>query len=127
MAEKNATEIPLKIYTDDEIDVILSGDRRQVDRILIHGINGIAAIMISHIRDESEILHAIGDAESYRIRKEWIITQMDKERAKSAMMKRVSESAVTWALLLFLGFLAVSVANSAVEFVKSHISMGTPK
>ena len=66
----------LKIYTEAEIELLLNGDRKEVDRLLILGINNIAGVLIPHTAKEEKVMEVLGSPETIRIRSEWIDAQV---------------------------------------------------
>ena len=46
-------------YTDEEIDIILDADRRQVDKFMLHCMNEIKATLIDHTERENIVLAAV--------------------------------------------------------------------
>lgn len=117
-------EPQLRIYTPDEVDIFLSGDRREVDRLLLHGINSLSIVMIRHTEKEEEIFSGMGDVETIRARRKWVDAQMSKQEKFNAMMDKVATSAVSWALIAFLGFLAYAVWDYTVEHARMAIAAG---
>lgn len=111
-------------YSDEEIDIILDADRRQVDKFMLHCMNEIKATLVDHTERENVVLDAVeslGGLESMRSRASYVDALIEKTNARSAMMRKVSESAVTWALLGFLGFLCISTWHEIVAAVKSML------
>lgn len=51
----------IAIYTDEEIDIFLKGDRRNVDKLLLHGMNNIAAALVPHMAKENSLMAVMGD------------------------------------------------------------------
>lgn len=110
----------LRVYTTEEVDLLLNGDRREVDRLLIHGINNVAAVLIPHIQAEERVFEALGDVETVRLRSAWTEAQIKKQEKRNAMMQKVSESAMAWAFIAFLGFLAVVTWEGVVDTIRTH-------
>ena len=108
---------PLKIYTEEEIALFMRGDRREIDHLLLHGLNNLAIFLIEHADREEKVLSAMGDAETTKARSEWIDTQIDSQRNRNGMMKKVAESSAAWALILFLGF----IGNAIYEYGKNKL------
>ncbi len=108
---------PLKIYSEEEITMFMRGDRREIDHLLLHGLNNLAIFLIEHAEREEKVLKVMGDAETIKARSAWIDGQIDAQRTRTGMMKKVAESSAAWALILFLGF----IGNAAYEYIKSRI------
>lgn len=111
-------------YTDEEIEIILDADRRQVDRFMLHCMNEIKATLIDHTERENIVLAAVdtvGGLSGIKTRAEYVDALIQKTSARAAMMRKVSESTVTWALIAFLGFLCMATWHEIVLFVKSFL------
>lgn len=91
----------LKVYSPEEIDMFLNGTEREVDRLLLHSVNNIAAAVAPHILREDNLFKAMGDIEAIRTRSAWIDTQIRKQEKWNRMMDRVIESTTVWALPMF--------------------------
>lgn len=107
----------IKVFTDEEIVMLLSGDRREVDKLLLHGINNLSAALMPRMNVISEL----GTADTVRTRMEWIDQQIENQRLKNEAMRKIIESTVIWAVILMLGFLATSVFSSLVEVLRSKL------
>jgi hypothetical protein len=118
---------PLRIYSPEEVDLFLSGDRREVDRLLLQGLNGLSHVMIEHTRKEEEIFTGMGDTETIRARRKWVDAQMAKQEKLNAMMDKVATSAVSWALIAFLGFLAYAIWDYTVEHARTAMAASAGK
>ena len=110
----------LHIYTNDEIEILLSGDRRSIDRLMMLGINNLAIAMLPHMRWEEKILSSLGTPDEISARVAWINSQITQQHVRNDMMRKITESSMVWAFIAFLGFLAFSVW----EYVSSHIRLG---
>ena len=109
----------LKTFTDDEVTMLLSGDRREVDKLLLHGINNLSAALIPLLDTISEL----GTTEKLRKRMDWIDVQIENQRVKNDMMRKVSESALIWAAIGFLGFLLLSGYNYGIEVIRAKLTL----
>lgn len=94
----------LHVYTSEEIDLLLEGDRRQIDRLVLVSLNAITANLLPHMDREEEYLSILGPLEDLRTTMEWVKTQIALKKARTDMMNKVAGSAITWALISFLGF-----------------------
>ena len=99
----------LKCYNEEEIDAFLNGDRRAIDRLLLHGLNNLAVVLIAHAEREEEIFSDMGNSETIKKRSAWIDSQIEKTRARTDMMVKVATSTTVWALVAFLGYVALAV------------------
>ena len=66
----------LKSYSEEEIDAFLDGDRRVIDRLLLHGLNNLAVVLIAHAEREEEIFAGMGSAETIKKRSDWIDSEI---------------------------------------------------
>ncbi len=111
-------------YSDEEIEIILDADRRQVDKFMLHCMNEIKATLVDHAERGNIVLAAVesvGGIEMIRSRAEYVDALIEKTNSRTAMMRKVSESTVTWALIAFLGFLCVSTWHEIVAYVKAAL------
>lgn len=115
----------LHVYSPEEIELFLSGDRREVDRLLITALNNIAGVLIPHAEREEKIFNAMGDPETIKSRAAWIDAQIDKQRLKNDMMRKVATSTLSWAAIIFIGWMLVAVYNAAVEAIKTAVAAST--
>ena len=118
----------IKVYSPAEIEIFLSGDRREVDRLLLHGLNNIAAVLIPHAKHEEarekEFLagvHDLGGFDMIKKRAAFVDSVIKQQDTRTAMMEKVSQSTAIWAVLAFLLLLAHSVWDYVVEAVKHKI------
>lgn len=123
MTEQDHT---LKVtYTEEEIDIILDGDRRKVDKFMLNCMNEIRHALIEHKDREDEVysaLNNIGGIKAINERAAYVDALIKKANVRAAMMEKVSQSTVTWALIAFLGFLAAATWHEIVAYVKSALT-----
>jgi hypothetical protein len=118
MSEKE--ELPqLKTYSEEEIDAFLDGDRRVINRLLLHGINNLSVVLIAHAKREEEIFSGMGSPETIRKRAEWLDSQIERSRSRSDMMNKVAASTTAWAMIAFLGFIVHAVWEYTVNLIKA--------
>lgn len=109
----------LKSYSEEEIDAFLDGDRRVIDRLLLHGLNNLAVVLIAHAEREEEIYAGMGSAETIKKRSDWIDSEIEKKRVRTDMMNKVATSTTAWALVLFLGYIAHALWEYTLTLIKS--------
>ena len=120
MTERDHAHAP-KVFSDEEIEMFLAGDRRQIDRHMLYCLNRIATVLIKHTEKEDafhDSLAEIGGEDAIKKRADYVDSLIKRNDARTAMMQKVSESAVGWALIAFLGFLAIAVWHDIVEAIK---------
>lgn len=109
----------LKSYSEEEIDAFLDGDRRVIDRLLLHGLNNLAVVLIAHAEREEDIFAGMGSAETIKKRSDWIDSEIEKKRVRTDMMNKVATSTTAWALVLFLGYIAHALWEYTLTLIKS--------
>ena len=112
----------IHIYTQEEIEFFLHGDRRAIDLLLIQSMNNIIAVLLPHIEREEEILKSLGTESEIDARVQWINAQIARQKEHTDMMKRVSESALIWACIAMIGFALFSMWEHIVNLL--HMSNG---
>jgi hypothetical protein len=111
-------ELPdVHVYTPEEIELLLSGDRRSIDRLLMQGINTIALVMVPHMRWEEKVLASLGSPEEIAARVAWIKTQITRQQVHNDMMRKVTESVAVWAFIAFIGFVFYSIWEHVVSYL----------
>ena len=112
---------PPRILADDEIELYLNGDRREVDRLMLYSLNRLAAALLPHIMSENDFkarLGQLGGIEGITARAAYVDSLIKKNAAKAMMMEKVSQGTVLWVVLAFLGFVALSVWDSLIHAIK---------
>ena len=112
----------LKTYSDEEINILLDGDRREVDKLILHSLNSISTTLVPHIREENEVFKALGPPSEIRVRTDWIEMQIDKQKARNDMMRKVATAALVWVVPLFLAFLAFAMWDAVIEAVRAAVA-----
>lgn len=111
----------LKVYSPDEIEFFTQGDRREIDRLLLHGINNLAIVLVKHAKDEEHMFHGLGTPEEVKIRSEWVDAQIKAQGLRNNMMTKVAESSVTWAVIIFLGFTLKAIVEYAYTLIRAKV------
>ena len=114
----------LKIYNDEEIDIFLAGDRREVDRLILHSLNGLAATLIPHAKNEEEFLKRVdelGGIETIRARASWVDVQIERQKIRNRMMEKVATSHVVYASTAFIGYILYLVKDNIVAFIRTAL------
>ena len=104
----------IAIYTDEEIDIFLKGDRRNVDKLLLHGMNNIAAALVPHMEKEDSVMAVMGDATAVRERSAWIDAEIAKKKAWAEFWKESRLELArkgTWAIVLVVLALVIYFWN----------------
>ena len=101
-----------KVLSSDEIELYLSGDRRQVDRLILTSLNHISSTLIEHTKREDGIWDAIdeiGGLEGVKTKSDFVDSLIERNKSRAAAWSKIAQSSATWALLALLAFLAQSV------------------
>jgi hypothetical protein len=118
--DASAKELPsLKSYSEEEIDAFLDGDRRVIDRLLLHGLNNLAVVLIAHAEREEEIFAGMGSAETIKKRSDWIDSQIESNRVRGDMMQKVAVSTTAWAVIAFIGYLIHAAWEYTTHLIKT--------
>lgn len=119
------------VLSEEEIDLYLQGDRRNIDKLLLTNSNRLTALVLAHMRKEDErnakedaTWAAIGGEAAIKLRAEFVDSLIKRQSTRTAMMEKVSQSTLTWALIAFFGFLATAVWTDIVRAVR--IKLGLP-
>ena len=99
----------VKVYTDEEIEIFLSGDRREVDRLLLKGLNNLAGAFVPHAEREELIFKAMGSYEMVHDRSTWIDAQMRISEKKEIFWEKAKSSVTNWGLAGIIGWIALVV------------------
>ena len=111
-----------KVLSTDEIELYLSGDRRQVDRLILTSLNRISATLTAHTHREDGIwdsIDSIGGLAAIKTRADFIDSLIEKNSKRAAAWGKIAQPSVTWALVAVLGFLAQAVWQQ----IKSQIKL----
>lgn len=113
--------LKLSLYSEEAIDAFLQGDRRDIDKLLLHGLNNLGIALLEHAEMEEKVFAAMGDVNIIRKRSDWIDSQIEKARITNEkslkrieMMEKVKAGTAMWAVVAFLGYLS-SVAFEAFK------------
>lgn len=115
-----------KVFSDEEIDMFLDGDRRAVDRHILYSLNRIAAVLVPHVEREADInerLEAIGGLSAIEQRARYVDSLIKKNEKVAAMAEKVAQSVVVLAVITFLGFLVTAVWNEAISAIRAALKL----
>ena len=117
-------DYPPHVLSNEEIDMYLKGDRRDVDRLLLYGLNRLTAVIVPHAMREETIINKIeelGGLRGMEDRAVYVNSMIKKNADKSAMMEKVTQSVILWVLIAFLGFMAHAVWGEIVQAIKAAL------
>lgn len=130
-----------KVLSDTEIDALLQGSNRTTDRVILEAINGLTRSFLDfkniefpghakreeeQNRDYHEFVQASGGVDLARARALWIDTQIEAQRDRTAMMRRVRDSVLIWVVILFIGYMALSVYQNLKDELKGPTNETRP-
>lgn len=125
MTERDHAHAP-KVFSDEEIEMFLAGDRRQIDRHMLYCLNRIAAVLIKHTEKEDafhDSLAEIGGEDAIKARAEYVDSLIEKNNRWAEAFEKISQSTITWALIAFLGFLAMAVWHDIVAAIRTALKV----
>lgn len=122
MSKTEEQDFPPRVLSDEEIELYLSGDRRDVDRMILFGLNRLAAALLPHVTREAVVMQeieAIGGMKGIADRAAFVNSLIEKNRARARMMQKVSEGAVLYSVIGFIGFAMYVFREALATWVKS--------
>lgn len=107
------------VYTDEQIEAILAGDNRDIDRIMMRMVNSLTISFITfrddefrtHVKQETEVFAALGTADEIAQRRVWLDLQITKEQKRAKMRDKIISSSTLWALPLVLLFIVTTLSD----------------
>ena len=107
MSDNNEAHTP-KVFSDEEIEMFLAGDRRQIDRHILYSLNRLAALHLPCSRRVESMMQVVdtelGGTKALKLRAEWVDAQIKKAQDEALfwqdMRKRIKTAT-------FFGVLAV--------------------
>ena len=110
-----------KVLSGDEIELYLSGDRRQVDRLILTSLNRISATLIDHTKRDDRMwdsIDEIGGLMSIKTRADFVDSLITRNEKRAAAWGKIAQSSAVWALLAVLAFLAQATWQHIKEQIK---------
>lgn len=95
------------VYTEQELEIFLTGDRRAIDGLMLRSLNGISAALLEHTQDQDQMmkeLAELGGMEEIRMRAEWVNAQIERQKIRNRMMEKVATSNLATVSIAFLGY-----------------------
>ena len=116
------------LLTEDEIEFYLKGDRRDIDKLLLKSINKLTSLIVPHALKEDQrdevwamAIERLGGLQRIEERAAYVDALLEKQKARTAAFRKISESTALWALLIVLGFITKALWDSALASVKTRI------
>lgn len=112
------------VYSEDAIEILLDGSRRQIDGLLLRGLNDLNKTFLSfrdeefrpHIEEENIMKLALGLPEEVERRRKWLDLQIKKEEACANIRYKIMESTLT----KYAPIILVAVVIAAVTGIMDH-------
>ena len=127
MADKRE-ELDGYLLTEEEIEFYLKGDRRDIDKLLLRSINKLTSLIVPHALKEdqrdavwAEAIDRLGGLHRIEERAVYVDALLEKQRARTAALRKIAESTAFWALVLVLGFIFSAIWNTVVAAVKARL------
>ena len=127
--DKPLSDYPPRVLSEEEIDLYINGERHEVDRLILFGLNRLASVIIPHAQKEDEWLKdwdraidRLGGIKEIEARAEFVNALIKRTNVRTRMMEKVSQSSITWALIAFLGFVAMATWHELIYFVKTALT-----
>lgn len=121
-------ELASYLLSEEEIEFYLKGDRRDIDKLLLKSINRLTSIIVPHAVKEDKreeawamAIERLGGLGKIEERAVYVDALLEKQKARTAAFRKISESTVLWALIIVLGFIAKALWDSALAAVKTRI------
>ena len=121
-------ELASYLLSEEEIEFYLKGDRRDIDKLLLKSINRLTAIIVPHVVKDDKweeawvlTIDRLGGLEKIEERAAYVDALLEKQKARTAAFRKISESTALWALLIVLGFIAKALWDSVLVSVKTRI------
>ena len=111
---------PPRVLSEEEIEMYLKGERKEVDRLILYSLNRLASSLVPHVKSEADFMKRVeelGGVQVITARAAYVDSLIRKNAVRSAMMEKVSQSTLTWAFLAFCGFLALSVWHELIAAI----------
>jgi len=121
-------DFPPHVLSDEEIEMYLRGDRREIDRLMLLSINRLTACLLPHTKREDErdaeqdaFMRRLGGIAAMEDRARFVDTLIASQSKRVKMMDKVGQSTLTWALIAFLGFLAIATWDAIVAAIRAKL------
>jgi len=118
--EHNPAHEP-KVFSDEEIEMFLAGDRRQIDRLILYSLNRLAALHLPCSRRVETMMQVVdvelGGQKALKLRAEWVDAQIKKAQDEALFwqdMRKRMKTATFFGVLAILGIVALFYWNHHV-------------
>ena len=118
------------IYTEEEIDIFLKGDRMDVDKLVLTSISALAKTFITfrdlefrpHMIEENQMKDALGDPDDVARRRVWLDLQIKKEMDRAALRQKILEASLLRVIPVALMVLLAIFATGLHEHLSAWLS-----
>lgn len=120
-----------RIYTEEEIELFLHGDRREIDKLLLTSTNAVAAAFIAfrdeefrpHAVEEQVMMDALGVAKDVLARRVWLDQQITKEVERAKLRKKILDASLFWVLPIVLLAFFTTMQTGLQQRIKEWLSI----
>lgn len=111
------------IYSQEAIEMLLDGSRRQIDGLMLRGLNDLAKAFIDfrnnefrpHVKEEEAMKEALGTPEEVERRRRWLDLQIKKEEACANIRYKIMESTLTKYVPIIIVAIALAATTGVVD------------
>lgn len=122
------------VLSEEEIELYLKGDRREVDRLILYSLNRLAAANEvqtlqcaqhkAQAEEWDETIMGLGGTKAISDRARFVDAMILRQEKRRAMMERVIQAAWFWVIPAFLAFVAASMWDSIISAIKARLGGG---
>lgn len=111
------------VYSPEAIEMLLDGSRRQIDKLLLQGLNDLTKSFVNfrdqefrpHVEEEKILQKALGEPAEVERRRLWLDLQIAKEESCAKIRAKVLESTITKYVPVLLAALFIAAATGIIE------------
>lgn len=111
------------IYSPEAIEVLLDGSRRQIDKLLLQGLNDLSKAFVDfrdsefrpHVEEEKLLQSALGTPADVERRRQWLDLQIAKEETCARIRAKVMEATITKYVPVILAAVFIAAATGVME------------
>lgn len=127
-----------RIYTEEEIDLFLKGDRREIDKLLLISLNSMVRTFLTfrntefrpHAEEEIVMKDALGAPEDVLRRRIWLDQQIQKEMDRARLRRKIIEATFLKVLpTLIIGafiLFATGLKDKMIEWIGLNTLISRP-
>lgn len=120
------------IYTEEEIDLFLKGDRRAIDKLILTSLNALSSTFVAyrdnefrpHIREEQSMKEALGDPKEVTQRRMWLDLQIKKEMDRAKLRAKILEASLLRVIPVAMMVMLIIFMTGLHEHVTNWLTAG---